>query len=334
MRGSRPELRPLRPPRWWPISGAVRLDRRRNTWPSGPRGEPAAHPHLDLRGASRLGGANAPKVADFITYDAAGRAADPVRHGTWATPISSCCRSPSIRYDPSPGATSRSGLCSPHARGSAIRRPSRAFVDRSAQAAGLGVILDWVPAHFPTDEHGLARFDGTALYEHADPRQGLSTPTGTRRSTISAAPRSPAFSDRQRPLLGRSLPHRRAARRCSRLDALPRLFAQRGRMAAQRRRKQEKPGGDRLPAARQRTRLRRLSGGGHRRRKKSTAFPGVSRPTDHGGLGFGFKWNMGWMHDTLDYVSEDPIYRRWHHNRLTFELLLRLQRKLRAADLP
>jgi len=177
-----------------------------------------------------------------------------------------------------------------------------------------------VPAHFPTDQQGLAHFDGTALYEHADPRKGFQPDWNT--AIYNVWPhRGRQFSLLQRTLLGRSLPHRRPARRRRRLDALPRLLPQGGRMAAQPGRQQGKSGSDRLSAPGQRGLSTAAFQGAVTIAEESTAFPGVSRPTDQGGLGFGFKWNMGWMHDTLDYVSEDPIYRRWHHNKMTFGLL-------------
>jgi 1,4-alpha-glucan branching enzyme len=192
------------------------------------------------------------------------------------------------------------------------------FVDR-AHAAGLGVILDWVPAHFPTDAHGLARFDGGALYEHADPRRGFHPDWNTaiydygRREVANFLYASALYWIDRFHIDG------------LRVDAVASmLYLDYSR----------KPG-EWLPNA---------EGGNENRdaiaflkranelvygaapgavtiAEESTAFSGVSRPTDSGGLGFGFKWNMGWMHDTLDYVSRDPIYRRWSHDKLTFGLL-------------
>ena len=192
------------------------------------------------------------------------------------------------------------------------------FVDR-AHAAGLGVILDWVPAHFPTDEHGLARFDGTALYEHADPRQGFHPDWNTaiynfgRTEVANFLYRNALYWVERFHIDG------------LRVDAVASMLyldysRKAGEWLPNERRRQREPRGGRLPAARQRARLRRLSGR-VTIAEESTAWPGVSRPTDQGGLGFGFKWNMGWMHDTLDYMRSDPIHRRWHHNEMTFGLL-------------
>ena len=129
------------------------------------------------------------------------------------------------------------------------------FVDR-AHAAGLGIILDWVPAHFPTDAHGLAWFDGGAALRA--PRSAPRLPSRLEHRDLRLRPpRGRQLPLRQRALLDRSLPHRRPARRRGRLDALPRLFAQAGRVAAQRRGRQREPRRDRLPQARQRAGLRR-----------------------------------------------------------------------------
>jgi 1,4-alpha-glucan branching enzyme len=192
------------------------------------------------------------------------------------------------------------------------------FVDR-AHAVGLGIILDWVPAHFPTDAHGLARFDGGALYEHPDPRRGFHPDWNTaifdygRREVANFLYASALYWIDRFHVDG------------LRVDAVASmLYLDYSR----------KPG-EWLPNA---------EGGNENRdaiaflkranelvygsapgavtiAEESTAFSGVSRPTDSGGLGFGFKWNMGWMHDTLDYVSRDPIYRRWSHDKMTFGLL-------------
>ncbi|HTZ67079.1 MAG TPA: 1,4-alpha-glucan branching protein GlgB [Roseiarcus sp.] len=192
------------------------------------------------------------------------------------------------------------------------------FVDR-AHAAGLGVILDWVPAHFPTDQQGLARFDGTALYEHADPRKGFQPDWNT------------AIYNFGRLEVANFL-------YCNALYWVDRFHIDGLRVDAvasmlyldySRREGEwlpnEEGGRENREAIAFLRRANELVYGGFPGAvtiaEESTAFPGVSRPTDHGGLGFGFKWNMGWMHDTLDYMSQDPIYRRWSHNRMTFGLL-------------
>ena len=194
-----------------------------------------------------------------------------------------------------------------------------AFVDRCHQA-GLGVIVDWVPAHFPSDAHGLARFDGTALYEHEDPRLGFHQDWNTliynfgRREVANFLQANALFwLD--------ALPRRWAARRCGRLDALPRLQPRARRVGAERARRPREPRSDRLPA-------RNEPGDSRRHARRASPSPrnrppgrGVSRPVDEGGLGFGYKWNMGWMHDTLDYMAQEPIHRRYHHNQLTFGLV-------------
>ncbi len=234
----------------------------------------------------------------------------------WATPTSSCCRSASIRST-NPGATSRSG-CSLRRDASASPQGFARFVDK-AHAAGLGVIVDWVPAHFPTDEHGLAHFDGTALYEHADPRKGFHPDWNT------------AIYNFGRHEVANFL-------YCNALYWVDRFHIDGLRVDAvasmlyldySRREGEWLPNADGSKENREAIaflqQANQLVYGGFPGAitiaEESTAFPGVSRPTDHGGLGFGFKWNMGWMHDTLDYMSHDPIYRRWSHDKMTFGLL-------------
>ena len=189
----------------------------------------------------------------------------------------------------------------------------------AAHAAGIGIILDWVPAHFPTDEHGLARFDGTALYEHEDPRQGFHPDWNTaiynfgRREVSSFllnnalfwleryhvdglrvdAVASMLYLDYSRKE-GEWIPNRHGGR--ENLEAI--AFLQRVNHESY----GQNPGIVTIA-------------------EESTAFPGVSKPTSAGGLGFGFKWNMGFMHDTLNYLKREPVHRRHHHGELTFGLL-------------
>jgi 1,4-alpha-glucan branching enzyme len=194
----------------------------------------------------------------------------------------------------------------------------REFVDRMHQN-GVGVILDWVPAHFPRDEFGLARFDGTALYEHDDPRRGEHPDWGTlvfnygrhevRNFLISNA----LFWLREYHVDG------------IRVDAVASMLY----LDYSRREGEWVPnqfgGREDLDAV---SFLKEFNEVVYGREpgiitaaEESTAWPGVSRPTYLGGLGFGFKWNMGWMHDTLGYFQQDPIYRRYHHHELTFSLM-------------
>jgi 1,4-alpha-glucan branching enzyme len=183
---------------------------------------------------------------------------------------------------------------------------------------GIGVILDWVPSHFPSDEHGLARFDGTHLYEHADPRQGFH-PEWT--SAIFNYGRAEV-----RNFLASSavfwldVYHVDALR----VDAVASmLYLDYGRPAGQW--IPNRFGGhENLEAVEF---LKQLNLAVYRDHpytqtiaEESTAWPMVSRPTYLGGLGFGLKWNMGWMHDTLRYFQQDPIHRKYHHSRLTFSI--------------
>jgi 1,4-alpha-glucan branching enzyme len=194
----------------------------------------------------------------------------------------------------------------------------RAFIDR-AHAEGLGVILDWVPAHFPGDDHGLANFDGTPLYEYADARIGRHAGWGTlvydfgRREVTNFLIANALFWLHEFHIDG------------LRVDAVASMLY----LDYDREPGQWRPnihgGNQNLEAV---AFLRRLnekvyeeSTGAITLAEESTSWPGVSQPTWVGGLGFGYKWNMGWMNDTLAYMAQDPIHRPWHHQRLTFGLL-------------
>ncbi len=193
-----------------------------------------------------------------------------------------------------------------------------AFVDALHQR-GVGVILDWVPAHFPNDPYGLAYFDGSYLYEHADPRRREHPEWGTRifnhgRNEVSNFLISSALFWLDRYHIDGL-----------RIDAVASmLYLDYGRREGEWLPNQY-GGKENLEAI---AFLKRLNEAVYRYypdtmtiAEESTAWPLVSRPTYLGGLGFGYKWNMGWMHDVLAYMSKDPIYRKSHHENLTFGLL-------------
>jgi 1,4-alpha-glucan branching enzyme len=193
------------------------------------------------------------------------------------------------------------------------------FLVDTLHQAGIGVIVDWVPAHFPKDEFALARFDGTALYEHSDPRQGEHQDWGTLIFNFGR-------NEVRNFLLANALYwveefHIDGLR----VDAVASmLYLDYSREAGQW--VPNKFGGrenlDAVDFLKQvNETLFGLYPGATVMAEESTAWPGVSRPTYLGGLGFGFKWNMGWMHDTLDYFEHDPIHRRYHHHALTFGLI-------------
>ena len=209
------------------------------------------------------------------------------------------------------------GLYAPTARhgdSSGLRR----FVDR-AHAAGLGVLLDWVPAHFPDDAHGLARFDGSCLYEYADPREGRHQDWNTLVYNFGR-------TEVRNFLVGNALYWiERYGVDGLRVDAVASMLY----------RDYSRPTGEWVPnvhGGRENLEaiafLRQLNEvlGGEcphaiTLAEESTAFPAVSRPTWAGGLGFHYKWNMGWMHDTLKYLARDPVHRPWHQEELTFGLV-------------
>jgi 1,4-alpha-glucan branching enzyme len=193
-----------------------------------------------------------------------------------------------------------------------------AFVDH-LHAEGIGVILDWVPAHFPKDFPGLAFFDGTHLYEHADPRQGEHRDWSTlifnygRNEVANFLMGSALFWLEKYHIDG------------LRVDAVASMLyldysRKDGEWVAN-----EYGGRENIPAIeflrRMNIRIHALHPGAFTLAEESTAWPGVSRPTYVGGLGFTFKWDMGWMHDTLAYMQKEPIHRKWHHDHLTFRML-------------
>ena len=219
-------------------------------------------------------------------------------------------------YDPSWG-YQPIGLFAPTSRFGEPEGFAR-LVDR-AHAAGVGIILDWVPAHFPVDVHGLARFDGTALYEHDDPRKGFHPDWNTaiydfgRKEVQAYLIANARFWLDQYHVDG------------LRVDAVASMLY----LDYSRKEGEWIPnwdgGNDNREAVAFLKRVNELvyalHPGAMTIAEESTSWPGVSAPTYAGGLGFGFKWNMGWMHDTLEYIATDPIHRQWHHDRMTFGLL-------------
>ncbi|MBX2839451.1 MAG: 1,4-alpha-glucan branching protein GlgB, partial [Gammaproteobacteria bacterium] len=182
---------------------------------------------------------------------------------------------------------------------------------------GIGVVIDWVPAHFPTDEHGLGLFDGTHLYEHADPRQGFHKDWNT---LIFNYGRAEVFNY----LLSNALYWVREFHIDGlRVDAVASMLYLDYSREAGEWIPNEHGGNENLDAIRFLRKLNELihAEGAMTFAEESTSFPGVSRPTYDSGLGFTFKWNMGWMHDTLEYMSRDAIHRKFHQNDLTFGLL-------------
>ncbi len=192
------------------------------------------------------------------------------------------------------------------------------FVDR-CHAEGIGLLLDWVPGHFPTDPHGLGYFDGTHLYEHADPRQGFHLDWNTliynygRREVANFLLANALFWLKHYHIDG------------LRVDAVASmLYLDYSREAGQWI-PNEYGGNENLAAIAFLRRLNELAFGEAKgattAAEESTSWPSVSRPTWLGGLGFGYKWNMGWMHDTLDYIERAPVFRKYHHHQLTFGLV-------------
>ncbi len=193
----------------------------------------------------------------------------------------------------------------------------RFLVDRCHQE-GLGVIVDWVPAHFPKDAHGLAFFDGTALYEHADPRKGEHRDWGTLifnygRNEVRTFLISNALFwlkhyhiDGLRVDAVASMLYLDYSREPG--DWIPNIHGGRENLEA-------------IDFIKRFNELAHTFPGAVTIAEESTAFPGVTRPVYLNGLGFTFKWNMGWMHDMLGYFAQDPVYRRFHHNDITFSML-------------
>jgi 1,4-alpha-glucan branching enzyme len=198
------------------------------------------------------------------------------------------------------------------------------FVDR-CHAAGVGVILDWVPAHFPTDNYGLAQFDGTALYEHQDPREGFHRDWNTLIYNLGR-------NEVRAFLIGSALfwlEHYHADG--IRVDAVASMLYRDYSRNAGEWIPNQYGGRENLESV---SFLQELSLAVAERvpgavliAEESTAWPGVTRPATDGGLGFHYKWNMGWMHDTLHYIEEEPVYRKYHHGEMTFGLVYAFSEK-------
>ena len=255
------------------------------------------------------------KDGSFLTYDELADTLIPYVAGLGFThlellPITEHPYDPSWGYQPTGlfAATARFGPPEGFAR----------FVDK-AHAAGLGILLDWVPAHFPTDPHGLSRFDGTALYEHDDPRRGFHPDWNTaiynfgRKEVAEFLINSALFWLERFHVDG------------LRVDAVASMLY----LDYSRKQGEWLPnkygGNENLEAV---AFLRRANiavygqhPGAMTIAEESTAWPGVSQPVYANGLGFGFKWNMGFMHDTLTYMGREAVHRKFHHNDLTFGLL-------------
>ena len=215
------------------------------------------------------------------------------------------------------------GMFAPSARYGAPEELAR-FVE-ACHAVGIGVILDWVPAHFPTDEHGLARFDGTALYEHLDPREGVHRDWNTYiynfgRSEVQGFLIASALHwlehfhvDGLRVDAVASMLYRDYSRAPG--EWSPNIYGGRENLEAVAfLRHLNAVVGERCPGAIMIA-------------EELTAWPGVTRPVAEGGLGFSYKWNMGWMNDTLRYMAHEPVHRSWHHEDMTFGLIYAFSEK-------
>ncbi len=219
-------------------------------------------------------------------------------------------------YDPSWGYQT-TGLYAPSSRFGDPAGFAR-FVD-GAHRAGVSVLIDWVPAHFPTDAHGLARFDGTALYEHEDPRLGFHPDWNTaiynfgRREVASFLVNNALFWAEMYHVDG------------LRVDAVASMLYRDYSREAGEWIPNREGGRENWEAVDFLRAMNKALYGSHNGvvtvAEESTSWPGVCLPAHEGGLGFGFKWNMGFMHDTLKYMSREPVHRRHHHDEITFGLM-------------
>ncbi|MEJ6011378.1 1,4-alpha-glucan branching protein GlgB [Novosphingobium aquae] len=219
-------------------------------------------------------------------------------------------------YDPSWGYQT-TGLYAPSARFGGPDGFAR-FID-GAHRAGISVLIDWVPAHFPVDEHGLAHFDGTALYEHEDPRLGFHPDWNTaiynfgRREVRSFLVNNALFWAEHYHVDG------------LRVDAVASMLYRDYSRKADEWIPNEQGGRENWEAVEFLRAMNKAVYASHPGivtiAEESTSWPGVSKPVHEDGLGFGFKWNMGFMHDTLQYMARDPVHRKHHHAEITFGLV-------------
>ncbi len=306
--GFRQELRPGTASR---VAGLVRHDWRDGAWMDERRARQATDAPVSIYEV-HLGSWRRKDGVDFLTYDELGDTLVPYAAEMGFThlellPISEFPFDGSWGYQPI-------GLYAPTSRFGSPEAFAT-FVDR-CHAAGLGLIIDWVPAHFPTDAHGLARFDGTALYEHEDPRLGFHRDWNTLIYNFGR-------TEVRNFLVANALYWMdRFHIDALRVDAVASmLYLDYSRNAGE-----WIPnvhgGRENLEAIAFLRELNTLTFGDYPGSttfaEESTAWPQVSRPVDGGGLGFGYKWNMGWMHDTLEYMHHEPVHRRFHHHQMTF----------------
>lgn len=189
----------------------------------------------------------------------------------------------------------------------------------ACHAHGLGLLLDWVPAHFPSDAHGLAQFDGSPLYEYADPREGFHRDWNTLIYNFGR-------NEVRQFLVGNALYWiERWGVDGLRVDAVASMLYRDYSRAAGEWIPNLEGGRENLEAIallrQMNSRVGSETPGAITVAEESTSFPGVSAPVHAGGLGFHYKWNMGWMNDSLRYIQEDPVHRRWHHDKITFSLV-------------
>ena len=189
----------------------------------------------------------------------------------------------------------------------------------ACHAHGLGLLLDWVPAHFPSDAHGLAQFDGSPLYEYADPREGFHRDWNTLIYNFGR-------NEVRQFLVGNALYWiERWGVDGLRVDAVASMLYRDYSRAAGEWIPNVEGGRENLEAIallrQMNSRVGSETPGAITVAEESTSFPGVSAPVHAGGLGFHYKWNMGWMNDSLRYMQEDPVHRRWHHDKITFSLV-------------